>query len=54
MRILDWNIQGVIPPVISGFPGNKEDHSPYKIELIYLINRLAFSVERRKILYGFL
>lgn len=49
-----WNISGVIPPIAPGQDGASEHRSPYKTDLLQLIDRFAVSPERFEILEGFL
>ncbi len=49
-----WNSQGVLPPVRPGAVGSSTDRAPYRVTLENLINQLASSPARAKIMQGFL
>lgn len=52
--IPDWNSAGVIPPIRPGASGNDQDRSPYKVSIDAFTRHFCISLERAKILKGFL
>lgn len=52
--IPDWNISGLIPPIRPNQLGHSPDRSPYRISLMDVINKFSHTLERQKILKGFL
>ncbi|MDR1279811.1 MAG: hypothetical protein LBK99_03185 [Opitutaceae bacterium] len=50
--IPQWNNAAVLPPIRPGQPGHSPDRSPYRVSLTAVIERLATSPERIKILRG--
>ncbi len=49
-----WNISGVLPPIRPGVPGHDQDRSPYKVNLLNVIDRFSTTMERCQILLGLL
>ncbi len=52
--ILRWNSLGLLPPIRPNVPGNNPDRSPYHVTMSDLLEKFAFSEERRRILRGLL
>lgn len=50
--IPDWNLSGIIPPIRPGVMGHDPDRSPYKVELIEVVQKFTLSQERANILTG--
>ncbi|MCU9838736.1 hypothetical protein OEZ49_13235 [Ruegeria sp. WL0004] len=49
-----WNMAGIIPPIRPGQPGFCPDRSPYRVDLVDVIDRFATTKERVGILQGLL
>jgi hypothetical protein len=49
-----WNMAGVIPPIRPNQLGSSNDRSPYAANMRELIETYAFSLERARILEGFI
>jgi len=50
----DWNVAGVVPPILPSVAGADPRRSPYEISTLQLVERFNFSDERREILRGLL
>lgn len=50
----DWNVAGVVPPILPSVGGADDRRSPYQISTLQLVERFNFSNERRDILRGLL
>lgn len=49
-----WTMSGIIPPVAPGHDGASERRSPYRADLLQLVDRFATTLERVEILEGLL
>jgi hypothetical protein len=54
MTIPGWNISGILPPISPGEPGHSINRSPYRAELMDVVDNFSSSPERRQILTGLL
>lgn len=52
--IPNWNARGVIPPIAPGEHGASARRAPYVVTMIEVVERYAFSKQRRTILRGLL
>lgn len=52
--IPDWNITGLIPPIMPGVAGHSDKRSPYSVTSLDIVNQFSTTKERYLILKGFL